>query len=837
MVARPNANSPAPPRGAWSNTPVVCLLLVAATLAVYWPVRQFEFLNYDDMDGIARNPVIRAGLSWPGVAWAFQNWHLGNWQPLTSLSHMLDCQLFGLRPGPPHLVNLSLHLANTILLFLLLQRITRARWRSAFVAALFALHPLHVESVAWVTERKDVLSTFFFLLTLLAYARYVEVRSLKSKVLSLESKVGGASHTLHASRFTFHPSRFYILSLLFFALGLMSKPMLVTLPFVLLLLDYWPLNRIAECGVRNAEFPDASAPALSLRPHSGFRIRYSALALEKLPFVALSVAMSWITLIAQQRSGAVAELSVLPLDARVANAFVSCVRYIQKMLWPQGLIAYYPRVLSWPAWKVGGAAMLVIVVTFLAIRLARRRPYLPFGWFWFLGTLVPVIGLVQVGMQAMADRYTYIPLIGLFVAVAWGLADLWAEKHLPRLGLGLAAGAALVGCLVMTRVQVQHWRNSVTLFRHALAVLPGVPLALNNLGSGLYDRGRFEEAVPPLQEALRLKPGYVDAHNNLGLTFWHLGRDQLAIDSFTAVLNQGPDVKAYYNLGVVLFNQGKLDQAKECFAAVLRLQPDSAEAHNNLGNVLGSQGKMDEAGEQFAAAVRAAPDLVEAQCNLGRYFTDKGAPEKAIECYTAALRLKTDYSEARSGLAKVLEQVGKLPEAAGHYTEAIRLQPNLAEAHNNLSNIAARQKDDQTALTHGLAALRLKPDWPEAHFNVANALVLQNKLPEAQTQYSEALRLKPDYLEAHQNLGFVLEKTGNDKDAAEHYAAVVKLRPDFAAAYNRLAVVLARQSKFDEAIKALEEGIKLAAASGQTELAKHWQENLRRLQSGQKPEE
>jgi tetratricopeptide (TPR) repeat protein len=591
--------------------------------------------------------------------------------------------------------------------------------------------------------------------------------------------------------------------------------MLVTLPFVLLLLDYWPLRRISFAP----SFHHSIIPSLRLL-------------FEKLPFFAMAFAMCWITLVAQQRSGAVAELSVLPLSSRLGNAGVSCARYLQKTLWPQGLIPYYPRVLSWPGWKIVGAAILLVAVTVFVVRLARSRPYLAFGWLWFLGTLVPVIGLVQVGLQAMADRYTYIPLIGLFVLLTWGLAALWAERRLPGMLLGCAAGTVLAACVAVARLQVEHWRNSITLFSHALAVLPGVPLALNNLGSGLYDHDRFEEAVAPLQEALRRKRGYVDAHNNLGLTYWRLGREQPAIEQFTAVLNQGPDVKAYYNLGVVLFNQGKLDPAKECFLAALKLQPDSAEVHNNLGNVLASQGEMDEAREQFAAAVKCAPDLVEAQCNLGRYYADKGLPEKAAECYAAALRVRSDNAEAHNGLAKALDQTGRLAEAAEHYAAAVQLQPNLAEAHNNLSNIAAKQKDPQTALAHGLAAVRLRPDWAEAHFNLANALVLQNKMAEAQTEYAEALRLKPNYLEAHQNLGFVLEKSGKDKEAAEQYAEVVRLRPDFAAAYNRLATVLANQGRLAEASRAAEEGLRLAASSGQDALADDLKTRLQDYRAG-----
>jgi tetratricopeptide (TPR) repeat protein len=805
-AASPNAAGPVPPSAGGSRRSrggnwLICLSLVLATLAAYWPVRHFEFLNYDDTDGIVRTPMIRGGLNGTSVAWAFANRHMGNWQPVTSLSHMLDCQLFGLNPGPPHVVNVLFHLANTILLFLLLNQLTGARWRSAFVAALFALHPVHVESVAWVSERKDVLSTFFFLLTLMAYASYAQRHISR--------------FTLHAPRSPLPAPRYYVLSLLLFSLGLMSKPMLVTVPFVLLLLDYWPLRRLT---FRPTPQPPASPARLVI--------------FEKLPFLAMAGLMSWITLIAQERSGAVAELSVVPLPSRIANVFVSCARYIQKMVWPEGFVAYYPRVLHWPVWQVAIALLIVGGVTWLSLREARRRPCLLVGWLWFVGTLVPVIGLVQVGTQSMADRYTYIPLIGLFIMAAWGTADLWAERRLSRRGLGLLAGAALAVCLVLARAQVGYWQSSLTLFRHALAVRPDVPLVYNNIGSALYDEGKYAEAIPYLRKALSLKRAYVDALNNLGLSLWHLGREQEALEQFAAVLQQGPDAKAYYNMGVVLFNQNKLDDARQCFQAALQLQPNNAEAHNNLGNVLASQGKANEAGEQFAAAVAAAPDLVEAQCNLARYFAGKGDAVRAAECYRAALSARPDLAEAHLGLALLLQQAGQLPEAAAHYAEAVRLQPDLAEAQNNLSNLAARMHDSPSAITHAQAAIRLKPDWAEAHYNLANGYFMEKKFQDAVAQYSLAINLRTNYLEAHQNLGYALEKLGRDKEAAEQYELVVKQRPGFAAAYQRLASVLARQGRYPEAVKAASEGIRLASAAGQAALADEIKVALQSYQHG-----
>ena len=808
-----------PGGGAW----MICLFLAAATLAAYWPVRHFDFVNYDDLEGIANHPAISNGLTLEGVAWAFQNRHMANWQPLTSLSHMLDCQLFGLRPGPPHLVNLAFHVANTLLLFLLLRSLTGARWRSAFVAAVFALHPLHVESVAWVSERKDVLSTFFFMLTLLAYGRWArksEGRNPKTEA-SPKAEIRKPGNTHHASRITFHAPRstlhaprstLYALSLLFFSLGLMSKPMLVTTPFVLLLLDCWPLRRF-DLSNLSRELP-------TLR----------RLVWEKAPFFLLALAMSGITVLSQHRSQAVVALADWPLSDRLANATVSCVRYIQKTCWPESLIVYYPRVAHWPPWQVAGAAILLAAITLCVLRPARRLPFLAVGWLWFLGTLVPVIGLVQVGNQAMADRYTYIPMIGLLILATWGIADLWIQWRLPRIALGCLAAAALASCLGLARIQVSFWQNGCTLFSHVLAVAPDVPLAHNNLGAVLYNQGKIDEAVACFNTALRLKPRYVDAHNNLGLALWRRGRDSEAIEQFNAVLKLGPDAKAYYNLGVVLFSQQKSTEAKECFLAAIRLQPDHAEARNNLGNVLIGEGKVNEAGEQFAAAVRSAPFFAEARCNLAEFLASKGDGGKAIEQYAAALRCKPESPEAHSGLARLLEQAGQLPEAAEHYAAAARLRPDLAEAHNNLSNLAARLNNPQMAFTHGRAAVELKPDWPEAHFNLGNALLLQGRLEDAAARYSEALRLNPGYSEACQNLGFTLEKLGRDKEAADRYAELVRLQPGSASAFNRLAIVLARQGRFEEATKAAEEGIRQATASGQNELAGQLRENLRRYQ-------
>jgi len=450
------------------RTLCIYLALVLTTLASYWQVRNCNFVSYDDNLYVTDNPYIQPGLTGEGFLWAFTTNHASNWHPLTWLSHMLDCHLFGTNAGWHHFINLLLHIANTLLLFTVLKQMTAALWRSAFVAALFALHPLHVESVAWIAERKDVLSTLFWLLTMIAYLSYVR-----------------------------HPSIIrYLLAILVFALGLMAKPMLVTLPFVLLLLDYWPLGRLRLRGDVN-------------------RKSWSRPVREKVPFFILSAISSVVTFLVQQKGGAMSRLDWIPLIIRFGNAFVSYVKYIGKMFWPSRLAVLYPypadMALLWPMMS----ALVLLAVSVLVIRLAPKYKYLLVGWLWYLGTLFPVIGLVQVGSQALADRYTYIPLIGLFIIIGWVLPDLLSKWQYRRTTLGISAGIVLVAMLLCTRMQVSHWRNSKFLFEHALNVTKNNNTMHTSYGSVLLDEGRYEQAVAHFNEALRLNPENYLTHNNM----------------------------------------------------------------------------------------------------------------------------------------------------------------------------------------------------------------------------------------------------------------------------------------------------------------------------------
>jgi tetratricopeptide (TPR) repeat protein len=545
--------------------------LILSTLLVFWQVANFDFVNYDDNVYVSENQHILNGLTQDGIIWAFTTPHVGNWLPLTWISFMLDCQLFGTNPGWMHLVNLLLHIANTLLLFAVLKKMTGALWQSAFVAAAFALHPMHVESVAWITERKDVLSTLFLLLTLAAYVSYVRRRSMVR----------------------------YLLTVLLFASGLLAKPMLVTLPFLLLLLDYWPLERFAAPrAVKTAAIPDRR------------RILYRII-IEKIPFFALAAVSSVITFIVQKGSGSVPDINTISLQNRVANIFLSYTRYIGKMFWPQNLAVFYPRDIDrFSFWQIILCVLLLLVIFFLAFWFGRRRKYLPVGWFWFVGTLIPVIGLVQSGDQAYADRYTYISYIGLFIIIAWGLPELlskWRYRS-PRCH-DVAAGKLTIGIsmvIVLTALgicayrQVSYWKDSITVFTHALEVTQNNYLAHYNCGSTYVELGRWQEAIEDFSQAIRIKPDYADAHYNLGFSYGALGRYQDAIESYKQAIRIKPDdAKTHCNLGAAYGSLGRYQDAVEAFKQAIRIKPDLAEAHNNLGATYLLTGDKGSALEEY----------------------------------------------------------------------------------------------------------------------------------------------------------------------------------------------------------------------------------------------
>lgn len=651
------------------------LALTLVTVVCYWPMLHHGFLSIDDQEYIYDNSHVKGGLSWAGMLWAFTTAHASNWHPLTWLSHMLDCQLYGLNPAGHHLTNLVLHALNSLLLFLLLRRMTGTLWRSALVAAFFAWHPLHVESVAWASERKDVLSCLFFLLTLWAYGRYVETKGQSPGAAPCRPpSTEGASPIPHQTFF------WYALALLFFALGLMSKPMLVTLPFVLLLLDFWPLQRF--------ELKTQNLTLRALKP----------LALEKTPFLLLSLVSSVVTFVVQRSGGAVASWETLALPTRLANALTAYIRYLSNTLWPSDLAAIYPYVRHLQLAWVLGAALLLMMLSFAFCLAAKQHPSLAVGWFWFLGTLVPAIGLVQVGPQSIADRYMYIPGIGLFILVVWGVeALLRFQPHQSALAAGLGS-VAVAGCLVGTAMQLPYWQNSEKLFRRAIRVTRDNYIAYDGLGSALDVLGRDQEAKALFAAAVQLQPAYLEAQ---------------------------------YDLGTVLLKEGDLPGAELHFAAALASNPAFVPAHINLGKALLSEGRLDEAALHLARAVTLAPEDPETHYNFGTVLLVKGNLAEAAASFAKALRLKPDYEQAHSNLAVALMRQGNWREGAAHFAEAMRLNPLSPEAHFNAGLALLQLERPAEAAKRFSEALQIEPDAPNVHYHLALALSRENNPQQA----------------------------------------------------------------------------------------------------------
>ena len=668
----------------------VSALLALATAAVYWPVAGHAFINYDDSPEIYDNPHITGGLAAGNVAWALTATENANWLPLTRLSYMTDWELFGEWAGGHHLVSVGLHTATGIILMLVLARMTGRLAPSAAVAALFLLHPLHVESVAWAVERKDTLSGLAWMLTLAAYAWYVR-----------RPGVGR-----------------YALVFVSLALGLMAKPMLVTLPLVLLLVDWWPLGRLrggpapsAPMGASAGGRPGGDRSAGQPPGKRGAAARAAAspgtdhpegltpgrtplpalrLVLEKAPLLALVAASSIVTFIVQSSGGAVAGVGHLPFGERLANSLVAYVAYLGKTIVPMNLAIFYPYDRHLPVAEAVGAGGILAAATALAALLWRRRPYAAVGWFWYVGTLVPVIGLVQVGSQSMADRYTYLPLIGIFIAAAWGAADVAARWRLPRRALA-AAGAIVAGaCMIVSFLQVRHWADSETVFRRALAVTSDNWLAQNNLAKALTDRGETGEAVRHYPEAIRANPGFADAHYNLGLALTMEGRAGEAIAHLQDAIRIKPDyADAHCTLGNALAARGRTDEAIKEYQEALRLDPNHAKAHNNMGLVLARQGKMEDAIDHFRQAVKSNPRLADAHSNLGSALVSQGKTDEATGEYREAIRIKPDYLDARFNLGVVLAGQGQTQEAIRQYREVLRLDPNYGPAREGLTEALA----------------------------------------------------------------------------------------------------------------------------------------------------
>jgi Flp pilus assembly protein TadD len=582
---------------------LIAVAIALLAIAVFWQVLGHPFVSFDDDEYVTANPVVLGGLSKSGLAWAFSTMHFTNWHPLTWLSHMVDVELFGLNPRGHHLTSLLLHALNSTLLFLLLSRMTGANWPSAFAAAAFAVHPLRVESVAWIAERKDVLGGFFWILTMGAYVRYTERTTLWR----------------------------YLCVVLLFALGLMAKPMLVTLPFALLLLDYWPLSRFPRWGAFLGRFPDGSV-------QSGG----PGLLAEKIPLFLLTVVSCVFTYTASSYGGALIDHGKLPFPVKATNALVSYAIYIGKTVWPSSLAVFYPHPDAIPSeWTITGAAALAAIAVAVTIWHGKRLPYLAVGLLWFAGTLIPVIGLVQVGSQGMADRYTYIPSIGLFIAAAWGIRDLSAGWRIRKQVLACLFGVVIVALSAVTLRQLTYWSSNTSLFSHAIEVTSGNFLAESNLGVALETQGKTEEAITHYRKAIAIRPTYVDARYNLAVALARLGRTDEAIASYRKTLEYDPrHAPAHNNLGFLLAGRGNLDAAIAEYKEAIRIQGTFLLAYNNLGAALGRQGKLDESIWHFSQAARINPQDVMTHLNLGVAWQMKGDLGTALYHFREAQRLR-----------------------------------------------------------------------------------------------------------------------------------------------------------------------------------------------------
>lgn len=726
---------------------LVCALLALAVLVVYLPVTSFDFINYDDPYYVYDNPQVRGGLTWQGVLWAVTEAHAANWHPLTWLSHMLDCQLFGLNPGWHHLTNVLFHTANSILLFLWLRSLTQAFWRAAFVAALFALHPLHVESVAWISERKDVLSTFFGILSLWAYTNYARTQP--------------ASHAQRSAS----KRRCYWLALGLFALGLMSKPMLVTWPCLMLVLDFWPLQRFQSLNL-SSQWP-------VLR----------RLFLEKLPFFALSASSCVVTVFAQKAGGAVAPLDDIPLGMRTINALVAYAQYLWHLVWPERMAVLYPYTGNWPLMHVAGALTVLLGITALAWWQRRKQPYLLAGWAWYVGTLVPVIGLVQVGNQSMADRYTYIPAIGLFVALAWAGAELASARSAARWPTLAGAAGVLAACIFTSQAQVLHWHNTPTLFHHTLAVTKNNYVAANDLGFYYADQRAPELAKHYYRLALRMNPKYQHAYNNLGCA---------------------------------LIDEGRLTEAKTNLQAALKLDPLLADAYSNLGTVCFRLGENNEAIDHYREALRLRPNYALAHHNLANVLAAKDQIPEAERHYREALRLNRFSVNAHMDMALMLAKVGRFDEAAAQYHEALALQPDSRRAHYELGDMLAKQGKLDDAAQQFSELLQLKPEDFLARYRLATVRGAQGRAAEAITLYREVARRQPDFAEALNNLAWLLAahpdpQIRNGREAVEMAERACRLTESKEPIMiGTLAAAYAEAGRFPEAIATAERARRLA---------------------------
>ncbi|MFC1851517.1 tetratricopeptide repeat protein [candidate division CSSED10-310 bacterium] len=681
---------------------MMCVLLALTTLALFWPVSHHSFINFDDPLFVFNNPFIQRGLNLESIRWAFTTTYANSWQPLAWISHMLDIQLFGLAVGWHHLTNVFFHIGSTIILFMTFRRITGHYIQSGFISILFAIHPLHVESVAWIAERKDVLSVFLGMLVLWSYGRYAV-----------------------------SPSPFrYLIVLLFFSLGLLSKPMLVTVPCVLLLLDYWPLQRM--------QFAPPGSHG------HGFQIsRNLWLLWEKVPFLALALGVGITTFWVKNYTGAMHSLEHTPLLKRLGNALISYLIYIEKMFYPRGLAVFYPIPKTIDSWHLIGAGCILTVIFWVVLVKRTRYPYLIVGWLWFFITLLPVSGIIQVGSQAMADRYTYFSLIGLFIMVTWGFSDLVQKLRLGRTIPLILAVVVLSILIVMTWFQLKHWRTDLSLFEHTLKVTTDNYLAYNKLGVYAYKEGRYDEAIAHYSEAIKIAPGYSDAINNLGAVYFDQGNFSEALKLFRTSLEITPQAKTLHNIASVYIKQGQLKQALGHYLQAIELDPGFKLAYHNLGLVYSSLGENERAISYLEQALRINPYDALVHHTLGILFYREQNYESAINHLAAAAGIEPDNAQTQSKLGAALARLGRNEEALIHLTKALEINPSDVVSLSNKGTILLKQGQLIEAAECYHQVLEIDSSVVEAHFNLSLILIEQGRLEQAEKHLITVLRFRP----------------------------------------------------------------------------------------------
>lgn len=761
---------------------VVCAVLAVITIIAYEPLRHNGFVGYDDGEYVLDCSQVRQGLTLETLKWAFTEPHFHNWHPITTLSYLVEYELFGINAFGYHLTSLLLHIINALLMLMILKKMTGAFWPSVFAAAVFAVHPLQVESVAWVAEQKNVLSGLFWLLTIAAYIRYAEKPA--------------------AGR--------YIVLLLVYGLCLMTKAIVVVVPFVLLLLDFWPLRRIT-------------------------RNTMGRIIIEKIPLLIPAVLLIVVTTLAQKSGGAIQTMPYFAFQYRLANAIVSYARYPVMMVYPVNLAVFYPHPGPKIAlWQPLLAILALAVITGLVFYFGRRRRYLITGWLWYVGTLVPVIGLVQLGGQAMADRYMYLPMMGLLIIAAGAMLEAVRKWRHSRYVLFVISGAIFIVLIIITRSQVRYWKDDFTLFGHAINVTKNNENMHYNIGHAFQQKGQFEKAIEHYREALRIEPGDLQAMNNLGVLLLSQKKTDEALKIFEkAVQMNGRYIDAINNLGLALREKGKTDEAMRKWRQVLDLEPMQPEAHYNIGVTMLQNGRYSLAVQHFNKALEKKRNWVEVYNYLGAAYSALGQFKAAMDSYNEAIKLKGGDINIESNLAMTLSKLGKAEQAEQIWQRILAAEPENYKAHYGLGRLLADKKQFDKAMEHFNKVLQAKPDWFEIHLRIAGVYYARKELTLAVRHLREAVRLKNDCLEAMNLLAWI-EATAKDigirnPDEAVRFASsacelTANKNPGI---LDTLAVAYASAGRFDDAIKTAETAVKLAGEHKLTKLANEISEHLK----------